>query len=72
MADCSVAVSDDGCGLDNALEKMKNSQVLANMRQRLSLAGGDLHIHSTRDRSTRVVGRAKLDTADAHGEGEAA
>lgn len=67
-----LVVSDDGCGFDNALEKMKGSRVLANMRQRLSLAGGDLHIHSTRDSGTRVVARVRLINGEASGEGEAA
>jgi signal transduction histidine kinase len=67
-----MEISDDGCGFDNALEKMQASRVLANMAQRLSLAGGDLHIHSTRDCGTRVIARARLNTDDASGEGEAA
>ncbi|HZE08253.1 MAG TPA: histidine kinase [Gemmatimonadaceae bacterium] len=62
-----LEVSDDGCGLDHAVERMKNSAVLAKMGQRLSLAGGDLHIHSTPDCGTRVIARARLET-----EGEAA
>jgi signal transduction histidine kinase len=49
------------------VERMKNSAVLAKMGQRLSLAGGDLHIHSTPDCGTRVIARARLET-----EGEAA
>ncbi|HJQ12852.1 MAG TPA: histidine kinase [Gemmatimonadaceae bacterium] len=57
-----LEVCDDGRGLDDALEKMIESPVLANMRQRLSLAGGDLHIHSTPDCGTRVVARVRLDT----------
>lgn len=66
-------VSDDGCGLDGSLEKMKASPILASMRQRLSLAGGDLHIHSTRGCGTRVIARAKLESeAKMNGEGEAA
>lgn len=62
-----LEVTDDGCGLDDSLEKVRNSSVLARMRQRLSLAGGELHIHSTRGCGTRVVARARLET-----EGEAA
>jgi signal transduction histidine kinase len=71
-----LEISDDGCGLDGALDKVKASPTLARMRQRLSLAGGELHIHSTPDCGTRVIARAKLDTeagdVKAAGEGEAA
>jgi len=71
-----LEVSDDGCGLDGAHERVKASPILARMRQRLSLAGGDLHIHSTPDCGTRIVARARLDVnAEAgkvHGEDEAA
>jgi len=68
-----LEVSDDGAGLDGALDKVKASPTLERMRQRLSLAGGDLHIHSTRDRGIRVVARAKLEAENAQeqGEGEA-
>jgi signal transduction histidine kinase len=37
------------------------------MNQRLSLAGGDLHIHTVRDSGISVIARARLET-----EGEAA
>lgn len=57
-----LEVTDDGCGLDNSLQRMQENPVLARMRQRLSLAGGDLHIHSTRDCGTRLIARAKLET----------
>lgn len=57
-----LEVTDDGCGLDNSLEKMKENPVLVRMHQRLSLAGGDLHIHSTRGCGTRLIARAKLET----------
>jgi signal transduction histidine kinase len=71
-----LEVSDDGCGLDGALEKVQASPILARMRQRLSLAGGDLHILSTPDCGIRVVARAKLEAGpgeeNIHGEGEAA
>jgi signal transduction histidine kinase len=71
-----LEVSDDGCGLDGALEKVQASPILARMRQRLSLAGGDLHILSMPDCGIRVVARAKLEAeTDAEklgGEDEAA
>ncbi|HJP59325.1 MAG TPA: ATP-binding protein, partial [Gemmatimonadaceae bacterium] len=69
-----LEVSDDGAGLDGALDKVKASPTLERMRQRLSLAGGDLHIHSTRDRGIRVIARAKLEAekSQEQGEGEAA
>lgn len=67
-----LEVSDDGAGLDGALEKVKASPTLARMRERLSLVGGDLHIHTTPDCGTRVIARARIDTEGAKGEGEAA
>ena len=71
-----LEVSDDGCGLDGALEKVQASPVLARMRERLSLAGGDLHILSTPDCGIRVIARAKLEVQPGEekilGEGEAA
>jgi len=71
-----LEVSDDGCGLDGALEKVQASPVLARMRQRLSLAGGDLHILSTPDCGIRVIARGKLEVEPGEqrvlGEGEAA
>jgi signal transduction histidine kinase len=57
-----LEVSDDGSGLDNAVERMRSDPVLNRMRQRLSLVGGDLHIQSTRDCGTRVIARAALTT----------
>ena len=62
-----LEISDDGCAVDSRLGKAKVSPVLDRMRQRLSLAGGDLHIHSTPDSGTRVIARARLQS-----EGEAA
>ena len=71
-----LEVSDDGCGMDGALGKVQGSPILARMRQRLSLAGGELHILSTPDCGVRVVARAKLEAAPGEeqirGEGEAA
>jgi signal transduction histidine kinase len=70
-----LEVSDDGCGMDNALEKMESNPVLGRMRQRLSLAGGELHIHSTRECGTRIIARVRIEKEegkDQAGEGEAA
>ncbi|HEY3134107.1 MAG TPA: histidine kinase [Gemmatimonadaceae bacterium] len=49
-----LEVADDGRGLDGPLEKKRADARFAKMRERLSLAGGDLHIDSTKDRGTRV------------------
>ena len=68
-------VSDDGCGMDNALQKMESNPVLSRMRQRLSLAGGELHVHSTRECGTRIIARVAIDNElgkGEAGEGEAA
>lgn len=66
-----LEVSDDGCGLDAAGEKEKADPVLANMRRRLSLAGGELHIHTSPDGDTCVTARANLES-DSKAEDEAA
>jgi signal transduction histidine kinase len=62
---CSVlelAVQDDGCELDGFAERANANPVLKRMRERLSLAGGDLHIHRTVDSGTRVVATVRLGT----------
>ena len=64
-----LEINDDGCGVYTRNGKDKVSPVLDRMRQRLSLAGGDLHIHSTPDCGTRVIARARLQS---EGEDEAA
>lgn len=56
-----LEVSDDGCGFDGPLEKVRRNSVLARMQERLSLAGGELHIDSTKDYGTRVVATVKLE-----------
>jgi signal transduction histidine kinase len=50
-----LEVSDDGRGLDGPLEKKRADSGFATMRERLSLAGGELHIDSPGDRGTRVI-----------------
>ncbi|HEX6628200.1 MAG TPA: histidine kinase [Gemmatimonadaceae bacterium] len=66
-----LEITDDGCGVDGGGARAKGDPVLANMGRRLSLAGGDLHIHRAPDCGTRVVARANLE-AVVNGEGEAA
>jgi len=57
-----LEVSDDGYGLEGPLEVKRRENGLAAMRERLSLAGGELHIDSTAERGTRVTARIGLDT----------
>jgi signal transduction histidine kinase len=57
-----LEVSDDGCGFEGPLEKKRGESGLAAMRERLSLAGGKLHIDTTRDRGTRVTAWVGMDT----------
>jgi len=56
-----LEVSDDGCGFEAPLERRGSSTFTA-LRERLSLAGGDLHIHSTRDKGTRVTAWVGIST----------
>jgi signal transduction histidine kinase len=55
-----LEVSDDGCGFDSGVNVARPNSALDRLRKRLSLAGGELHIHSTRDSGTRVVARIRL------------
>ena len=55
-----LEISDDGCGFDSRISTARGSSTLDRLRERLSLAGGELHIDSTRDRGTRVVARIRL------------
>ena len=57
-----LEVTDDGCGLEGAMEKERGEAGLATMRERLSLAGGQLHIDTTGDRGTRVTAWIGMDT----------
>jgi signal transduction histidine kinase len=50
-----LKVTDDGHGFDEVLEKKRRNSGFATMRERLSLAGGELHIDTTRDRGTSVT-----------------
>ena len=55
-----LEISDDGCGVECAIEKAKDDPILTNLRRRLSLAGGELLIHTNELGGTRVVARASL------------
>jgi len=58
-----LKISDDGCGFDSLVTKARANSALDLIRERLSLAGGELHIDSTRDYGTRVVARIRLTEA---------
>lgn len=57
-----LEISDDGCGFDSLVTKARANSALNRIRERLWLAGGELHIDSTRDHGTRVVARIRLTT----------
>jgi signal transduction histidine kinase len=57
-----LEISDDGCGFDSQVTRARANSALEQMRERLSLAGGELHIDSTRDSGTRVVARIRMET----------
>jgi signal transduction histidine kinase len=57
-----LEVTDDGQGLEAPLEKKRVDSRFAAMRERLSLAGGDLHIDSAGDTGTRVRAWVGMDT----------
>jgi len=57
-----LEVADDGPGTAEPAGTENTSSVLARMRERLSLAGGELHIHKAPDCGTRVVATVRLDT----------
>jgi len=57
-----LEVTDDGRGIDGPLEKKRADARFAKMRERLSLAGGDLHIDSTESSGTRVRAWVGMDT----------
>ncbi|MDQ6770160.1 MAG: sensor histidine kinase [Gemmatimonadota bacterium] len=50
-----LEVNDVGRGFEGALEKKRGDSGFAAMRERLSLAGGELHIDTAGDRGTRVI-----------------
>jgi len=55
-----LEVSDDGCGFESGVTVARPNSTLDRLRKRLSLAGGELHIDSTRDTGTHVVARIRL------------
>jgi len=57
-----LEVNDDGRGFDGPLEKQRGESGLAAMRERLSLAGGELHIDTAGDHGTRVFAWVGMDT----------
>lgn len=57
-----LEVKDDGRGFEGPLEKKRGESGLAAIRERLSLAGGELHIDTAQDRGTRVIAWVGMDT----------
>ena len=57
-----LEVSDDGRGFEGPPEKRLRDSGFAKMRERLSLAGGALHIDTAADRGTRVIAWVGMDT----------
>jgi signal transduction histidine kinase len=57
-----LEVNDDGRGFEGPLEKKRGESGLAAIRERLSLAGGELHIDTTADRGTRVIAWVGMET----------
>jgi signal transduction histidine kinase len=57
-----LEVKDDGRGFEGPREKKRTESGLATIRERLSLAGGELHIDTTGDRGTRVIAWVGMDT----------
>lgn len=57
-----LEIKDDGRGFEGPLEKKPGESGLAAIRERLSLAGGELHIEAAHDRGTRVIAWVGMDT----------
>jgi len=57
-----LEINDDGRGLPGPLEKKRAETALSVIRERLSLAGGELHIDNAADRGTRVIAWVGMDT----------
>jgi signal transduction histidine kinase len=61
-----LEILDDGSALDEPIETVRANPVLCRMRERLSLAGGDLHIDSgAGGRGTRVLATVKVEEESA-------
>lgn len=57
-----LEITDDGRGLEGPLEKKRGNSGFAAMRERLSLAGGKLHIDTAKEKGTRVTAWIAMDT----------
>jgi signal transduction histidine kinase len=57
-----LEIVDDGRGFDSQVTIARANSALERIRERLSLAGGELHIDSTRESGTRVVARIRMET----------
>jgi signal transduction histidine kinase len=57
-----LEVTDDGRGCEGPTEKKRAESGLSAIRERLSLAGGELHIDTTEDHGTRVIAWVGMDT----------
>jgi signal transduction histidine kinase len=57
-----LEVSDDGRGFEGPLEKKRGDSGFAAMRERLSLAGGELHIDTALNSGTRIRAWVGMDT----------
>jgi signal transduction histidine kinase len=57
-----LEVSDDGRGFAGPPERTREESGLSAMRERLSLAGGKLHIEKVQDGGTRVIAWVGMDT----------
>jgi two-component system NarL family sensor kinase len=57
-----LQVTDDGQRIEGPLETKRLNSGFAAMRERLSLAGGDLHVDTPTDKGTRVTAWVGMDT----------
>jgi signal transduction histidine kinase len=57
-----LEVNDDGRGFEGPREQKRAESGLVTMRERLSLAGGELHIDTAGDRGTRVIAWVGMET----------
>ncbi|MFL5545415.1 MAG: histidine kinase [Gemmatimonadaceae bacterium] len=57
-----LEVTDNGRGFEGPLERKRADSGFAAMRERLSLAGGELHIDTAIDKGTRVTAWVGMDT----------
>jgi signal transduction histidine kinase len=57
-----LEIKDDGHGFEGPLDSKRAESGLATMRERLSLAGGELHIDTAFERGTRVIAWVGMDT----------